>query len=142
MRGVVLVPNDDPLKMEVLWLDNGFAMYYTRWEYIDGYPWGPDQSGVADFLGGKFTSPPAAISPAPNRLDVFGLGQDYAVYQNNSKTVNVYQRCDDLIRLKYFWRDICRGAFEGGFSSSGVCMKNAKDSCDPEVTDCYASSRV
>jgi hypothetical protein len=80
MRGVVLVPNDDPLKMEVLWLDNGFAMYYTRWEYIDGYPWGPDQPGVADFLGGKFTSPPAAISPAPNRLDVFGLGQDYAVY--------------------------------------------------------------
>ena len=38
MRRVVLVPDYDPLNMEALRLDNGFAMYHTRWEYIDGYP--------------------------------------------------------------------------------------------------------
>ena len=32
-------------------------------------------------LGGAFTSPPAVVSWAPNRLDIFALGDDRAMYQ-------------------------------------------------------------
>jgi len=33
-------------------------------------------------LGGIFTSPPAAVSWGPGRLDVFGLGTDNQIYTN------------------------------------------------------------
>jgi hypothetical protein len=33
------------------------------------------------WLGGAFTSPPAVVSWAPNRLDIFALGDDRAMYQ-------------------------------------------------------------
>ena len=33
------------------------------------------------WLGGRLTAPPAVASWAPNRLDVFGLGEDRDTYE-------------------------------------------------------------
>ncbi|MBV8177055.1 MAG: hypothetical protein JO151_21165, partial [Verrucomicrobia bacterium] len=51
-------------------------MYHNWW---DGGPnWGGWQS-----LGGTFVSPPAAVSWGPNRLDVFGIGDNNRMFQND-----------------------------------------------------------
>jgi hypothetical protein len=42
---------------------------------------GPPTRGSWTWLGGAFSSPPAVVSWAPNRLDIFGLGDDRAMYQ-------------------------------------------------------------
>jgi hypothetical protein len=49
---------------------------YHKW-FAGG--WGPS---VTDWerLGGIFTSPPAAVAWSSNRLDIFGLGTDKAMY--------------------------------------------------------------
>jgi hypothetical protein len=45
-------------------------MFHKWW---DGSSWGPSQTDW-EWLGGTFNSPPAVVSWAPNRLDIFGLG--------------------------------------------------------------------
>ena len=72
MRGVVLVPSDS---LDILWLDTDFSMDHTTWQDLD-----TDPGATRDLPGGAFTSPPAGVSLAPNRLDVFALGLDYSVY--------------------------------------------------------------
>jgi hypothetical protein len=79
MQGVVMLPTSPPAGPDIFWLDHDLAMYHSNWDYIFDFPWGP-AGGVADFLGGIFTTPPAAVSVGLNRLDVFGLGLDYAVH--------------------------------------------------------------
>ncbi|WP_159009667.1 hypothetical protein [Bradyrhizobium sp. S69] len=77
MHAIVLVPNE---RLDVLWLDGKFEMNHTTWNNIVGH-W-PDYPAVGQFdnLGGIFTTPPVAVPLGENRLDVFGLGTDYAVY--------------------------------------------------------------
>ena len=59
----------------MLWLDSNLAMNYRTWTDLDLNPAGP-----AVNLGGAFTTPPVGVAVGANRLDVFGLGLDYAVY--------------------------------------------------------------
>jgi hypothetical protein len=73
MQGVVMVPSS---QRDIFWLDHNFAMYHSTWNDIFGVAPGV---GVVDFWGGTFTSPPAAVLVGLNRIDVFGLGKDYAV---------------------------------------------------------------
>lgn len=81
MRGVVLVPSN---RSDILWLDENLAMNYTDWNNIDGaWPTDPTAPGVFDNLGGIFTSPPAAAALGADRLEVFGLGTDYALYHKS-----------------------------------------------------------
>lgn len=49
-------------------------MYHLLWDSADGWtqPW--------ESLGGIFTSDPAVASWSSDRLDVFGMGSDYALY--------------------------------------------------------------
>lgn len=72
MHGVALVPS---IRLDVLWLDHNFAMNYHTWKDLDLIPDSPPTN-----LGGTFTSPPVAVALGQDRLDVFGLGLDYALY--------------------------------------------------------------
>jgi hypothetical protein len=72
MHGVALVPSS---RLDMLWLDNNFAMNYHTWKDMDLVPGSPPTN-----LGGTFTSPPVAVALGQNRLDIFGLGLDYALY--------------------------------------------------------------
>ncbi len=72
MHGVALVPSD---RLDMLWLDPNFAMNYHTWKDMDLIPGSPPTN-----LGGTFTSPPVAVALGQDRLDVFGLGLDYALY--------------------------------------------------------------
>jgi hypothetical protein len=76
MRNFAFVPS----RYDVFWLDSTFGMNYATWN--DLLPWPADSSQVADYaaLGGVFTSPPVAVSMNTQRVDVFGLGTDYALY--------------------------------------------------------------
>jgi hypothetical protein len=81
MRGVALVPSS---RLDILWLDENLAMNYTGWNNIDGaWPTDPNTPGVFDNLGGIFTSPPAGVALGTDRLEVFGLGTDYALYNKS-----------------------------------------------------------
>jgi hypothetical protein len=57
------------------------AMYHKWWDGIGGSFWRPSLTDW-DNLGGAFpfTSPPAAVSGGANRLDIFALGLDKAMY--------------------------------------------------------------
>ena len=72
MHGVTLTPSD---RLDMLWLDPNFAMNYHTWKDMDLIPGSPPTN-----LGGTFTSPPVAVALGQDRLDVFGLGLDYALY--------------------------------------------------------------
>ncbi len=72
MHGVALVPSD---RLDMLWLDPNFAMNYHTWKDMDLIAGSPPTN-----LGGTFTSPPVAVALGQDRLDVFGLGLDYALY--------------------------------------------------------------
>ncbi|GAC1347237.1 MAG: hypothetical protein NVSMB27_12250 [Ktedonobacteraceae bacterium] len=72
MHGVALIPSD---RLDMLWLDTNFAMNYHTWKDMDLIPGSPSTN-----LGGTFTSPPVAVALGQDRLDVFGLGLDYALY--------------------------------------------------------------
>jgi len=72
MRGAILVRGE---KLHMLWLDGNLAMNHRTWEDLDLNP-----ASHPTNLGGTFTSPPAAVALGQNRLDVFGLGLDYAIY--------------------------------------------------------------
>jgi hypothetical protein len=76
MRGVFLVPG----RLDVFWLDQGLGMNHTTWADLLGWPADTNQSGNFTALGGVFTSPPIAVSMSPDRVDVFGLGSDYALH--------------------------------------------------------------
>ncbi len=71
MQGIVIVPGS---RMDVLWLDNSFAMNYSQWALLEANHVAPQN------LGGIFTTPPAGVALGTDRLDVFGLGVDYSVY--------------------------------------------------------------
>ena len=77
MHGAVLVPGP---RRDVLWLDDNLAM---RWANFDDLWLWPDPhtgvGGASTFLGGTFRSPPAAVAIGISRLEVFGLGTDYAL---------------------------------------------------------------
>jgi hypothetical protein len=84
MRGVVLMPGD---RSDILWLDKDLRMLYTTWDQINGFfPW-PDNPagwpGKVEHLGGTFASPPVAVALGADRLEVFGLGLDYALYHKS-----------------------------------------------------------
>src|SRR5262249_8908679 len=67
-------------RKDILWLDDRYGMNYSDWNNISGaWPPNPDD-GVFEPLGGTFASAPVGVALGPNRLDVFGLGGDYAVY--------------------------------------------------------------
>jgi hypothetical protein len=81
MRGVVLVPSD---RSDVLWLDRDLAMNYTTFGDLEVWPANPvEGTGVFEHLGGTFASPPAAVALGADRLEVFGLGTDYALYHKS-----------------------------------------------------------
>jgi hypothetical protein len=73
----------------------GGAMYHN-W-YTDSEDWAGWQSlGIAIPVGqglttGFFTSPPAAVSWGPNRLDVFGVAADQGMYHNWSADGTQFQ---------------------------------------------------
>lgn len=77
MRGVVLLPNSS---MDIFWLDDNYEMNHSTWNNINQIWPAPPTVGQFDNLGGVFTSAPAAVATASNRLHVFGLGLDYALY--------------------------------------------------------------
>ncbi len=85
MHGATLVPNT---RRDILWLNSKLQMNHTNWNNIVGHWENPPLTsasdapvaGAYDNLGGVFTSPPVAVPLTKNRLDVFGLGEDYAVY--------------------------------------------------------------
>ena len=66
-------------QLDMFWLDSDFAMYHKSG---DGTQWDLGW----EHLGGIFTSVPEAVASdttqpnVPRRLDVFGLGLDYAMY--------------------------------------------------------------
>ncbi len=84
MHGVVLVPNS---RRDILWLNSIYEMNYTTWDDVVGHWANPPFSSSSDAptagayvnLGGIFASPPVAAAVSESRLDVFGLGTDYAV---------------------------------------------------------------
>lgn len=63
-------------RIDIFWLDPGFAMHHKRFE-------GADWAIGWDDLGGSFNTAPAAVTLGPNRLDVFGVGADYAMYHRS-----------------------------------------------------------
>jgi hypothetical protein len=85
MHGVVLVPNS---RRDILWLNSIYEMNCTNWNDVVGHWANPPFSSSSDAptagayvnLGGIFASPPVAVAVSESRLDVFGLGTDYAVY--------------------------------------------------------------
>lgn len=81
MRGVVLVPGD---RSDVLWLDRDLAMNHATFKDLGVWPANPlDPPGVFEHLGGTFAGPPAAVALGADRLEVFGLGSDYALYHKS-----------------------------------------------------------
>src|SRR5947209_18412416 len=66
-------------QLDMFWLDPDFAMWHSSG---DGTQWSLGEERLA----GNFTSVPAAVASdttqpnVPRRLDVFGLGPDYAMY--------------------------------------------------------------
>lgn len=85
MHGVVLVPNN---RRDILWLNSIYEMNYTNWNDVVDHWANPPINSSSDApaagayvnLGGIFASPPVAVALSESRLDVFGLGTDYAVY--------------------------------------------------------------
>jgi hypothetical protein len=81
MRGVVLVPG---ARSDVLWLDENLAMNYATFNDLGVWPEHPAEGVTpAQFLGGTFASPPAAVALGADRLEVFGLGTDYVLYHKS-----------------------------------------------------------
>ncbi len=76
MRNIAFVPG----RLDILWLDQDMGMNHTTWKDLLNWPANPSQSGTLTDLGGIFTSPPVAVSANSDRVDVFGLGLDYALY--------------------------------------------------------------
>jgi hypothetical protein len=57
------------------------SVYHKWW---DGATWGPNgTAGPYESLGGAALGPPKAVSWAPNRIDVFVLGQDSSLYHKS-----------------------------------------------------------
>lgn len=78
MRAVVMMPGPNE---NVLWVDPIYGtMCWSSWAELSA--WVPDY-GSATVLGGEFRSPPAAVAIGDNRLEVFGLGPDYALYHKS-----------------------------------------------------------
>src|SRR5215469_15805685 len=65
-----------PNQVGIFWLQSDFSMHYNAW---NGTAWTGDYN-----LGGIFASVPAAASgwtqAKTPRVDVFGVGTDYAMY--------------------------------------------------------------
>jgi hypothetical protein len=76
MKGAVITPINQT-EMAVLYLDRNFSMNFINWNNLVGNDSG---NAFVTSLGGVFTSPPAAVMPKFDRLDVFGLGTNYSVY--------------------------------------------------------------
>jgi hypothetical protein len=119
MRGVVLVPSN---RSDILWLNENLAMNYTDWNNIDGaWPTDPATPGVFDNLGGRFTSPPAAVALGADRLEVFGLGTDYALYH---KSYNVQADATGQ-HWTPTWENL-----GGNFTSTPVAVSPTNDQVD------------
>jgi serine protease AprX len=57
------------------------SVYHKWW---DGATWGPNgTAGAWESLGGAALGPPKAVSWAPNRIDLFVLGQDSSLYHKS-----------------------------------------------------------
>jgi hypothetical protein len=61
-------------RIDVFGIGTDSAVYHLAWTFNQGWmkSW--------ESLGGKFISPPAAVSWGSNRLDVFGIGTDSGMY--------------------------------------------------------------
>ena len=70
----VLVPGP---RLDVLWLDQNFAMNYSTLDQLQIWP-----TGTSVNLGGRFAAPPAGVSVGADQLHVFGLSSDYTLHRN------------------------------------------------------------
>src|SRR6202012_6007564 len=72
-----------PCRIDVFAIDEAFAMrQQTLWRSQ------PSNPPVWANLGGIFTSAPAAINWEGERIDLFGLGMDYAMYRKGWNGLN------------------------------------------------------
>jgi hypothetical protein len=117
MRGVVLVPGP---RKDVLWLDENLAM---RWAYFDDLLLWPDPrtggGGGSTLLGGSFRSPPTAVAIGLDRVEVFGLGTDYALLHKT------YLDQQDVGTWSANWENL-----GGDLTSTPVVVSTAADRLD------------
>jgi hypothetical protein len=77
VRGAVLIPGE---RSSVLWLNLDLEMIYADFSDLQAWPSpGHRLPGNSTNLGGQFASPPAGVQIGADRLEVFGLGTDYAL---------------------------------------------------------------
>ena len=76
MSILALVPD----RLDAFWTNSGYGISYSTWDDLVHWPAATNQSGNFTDLGGVFASPPVAASMNADRVDVFGLGTDYALY--------------------------------------------------------------
>jgi hypothetical protein len=67
-------------RLDAFWTNGGYGVNHATWDDLVHWPAAGGATGNYVDLGGVFTSPPIAASMNSSRVDVFGLGTDYALY--------------------------------------------------------------
>ena len=85
MRSVVLVPGDMP---DIFWISRSLKVPSCTWDDVNTFVlWNGNDparwSGKVQQLGGKFAGLPVPVARGGDRLEVFGLVADHALYQKS-----------------------------------------------------------
>jgi hypothetical protein len=85
MGGVVLMPGD---MSDIFWISGFLKVSSCTWDDFNAFvPWNGNDparwSGKVQQLGGIFAGHPVPVVLGDDRLEVFGLGADYALYQKS-----------------------------------------------------------
>ncbi len=111
MHGVTLLSTS---RLDVLWLDDNFALQHSTWNQINY-----KQAYFPTALGGSFTSAPVAVAVDADRLALFGLGTDYALY------FKLFDTSQATTSAALPWQSL-----GGSFLSAPAVVSTANDSLD------------